>query len=188
MKNESDVSVSKKLRFIKPIGWNDVFSLWRDAEANLPRWIEHYKTRGFGSWDKWRAHTLKDLSYENLAWKLFEVKNPIETVPHFFGGPFRAWIKKYYHGNHESSFAEIIKNQDLAQSQIVQEMFENFPLTTYLVGIQNKKRIVIIEGMHRCCALALANLKKKEIKTKVFLSLAQSTEDLSEMGQVDSPT
>ena len=42
--------------------------------------------------------------------------------------------------------------------------------------------------MHRCCALAIAEQDKKPIQTEVFIALAEFKGELSEMGQVNSPT
>ena len=176
------------LRFIKNLAWNDVFNFWREGEAYIPRWIQHYKAGGYKSWDEWRKHTLSDLSYKDLHWELFEVENPMQTVPNFFGGPFRAWKARYYGRNSTVTFADLAKNEELKNSQIIREMVSNFPDKTYLIGLEANKEIVIIEGMHRCCALAIAKQNKKPIKTKVFLASAKLSGELPEMGQANSPT
>jgi hypothetical protein len=178
----------KYLKFIKDLSWVDVFDFWRKGEENIPRWIEHYKSSGYNSWDEWREHTLSNLPYKDLCWKLFEVDNPIQTVPNFFGGPFRAWKARYYGGNNTVTFADLAKNEELQNSQIIREMISNFPDKTYLIGLEANKEIVIIEGMHRCCALAIAEQDKKPIQTKVFIALAEFNGELPEMGQANSPT
>lgn len=176
------------LRFIKNLAWNDVFNFWREGEVYIPRWIEHYKTEGYKSWDKWRKHTISNLPYKDLDWKLFEVEDPIQTIPEFFGGPFRAWKARYYNGNDTVTFSDLAKNKELQASQIIQEMIINFPNKTYLIGLETNNGITIIEGMHRCCALAIAKQNKKPIKTKVFLASAKLSGELPEMGQANSPT
>ena len=179
---------SERLRFVKNISWDEVFNFWRKGEENIPRWIQHYKAGGYKSWDEWRKHTLSDLSYKDLHWELFEVENPMQTVPNFFGGPFRAWKARYYGGNSTVTFADLAKNEELKNSQIIREMVSNFPDKTYLIGLEANKEIVIIEGMHRCCALAIAEQDKKPIQTKVFIALAEFNGELPEMGQANSPT
>jgi hypothetical protein len=176
------------LKFIRDLTWEDVFDFWRKGEAHIPRWIEHYKSGGYNSWDEWREHTLSNFPYRNLDWKLFEVKDPIQTIPSFFAGPFRAWKAKYYDGNNAVTFADLAKNEELQNSQIIREMVSNFPNETYLLGLQTNKGIVIIEGMHRCCALAIAGRNGKLIQTKVFIALAEFKGELPKMGQANSPT
>ena len=34
---------------IKPLSWDEVFSMWRESEADRENWIDHYKSRGFNS-------------------------------------------------------------------------------------------------------------------------------------------
>jgi hypothetical protein len=176
------------LKFIKPVSWADVFLSWRDAEAHLPRWIEHYTMRGFNSWEDWRNDTFKDLPYASLEWKLFEVKDPVAHIQHFFGGPFRAWKNKYYDGASARSFMEIIGRKDFEQNEVIMELLANFPAETTLIGLNTPIGIVVIEGMHRACALALAARNKVEIHSKVLLALADYSGTIQELGQADSPT
>jgi hypothetical protein len=179
---------TKSLHLIKPLSWEEVFSLWRAGEAHLPRWIEHYKADGFTSWDEWREHTLKNLAVQNLQWNLFSIDDPVSVVPHFLGGPFRSWMKKYYEGAHMRPFEGIIKYPELQNSEMVQEMIANFPKKTYLVGLRTPQGIVILEGMHRSSALALAALKNIKIDSRIFLALAEYSGEIPEMGNVNSPT
>jgi hypothetical protein len=176
------------LKAIKPLSWAEVFSFWRDGESHLPRWIDHYRNSGFASWDDWRTNTLKDLSYQNLSWSLFEIEEPTLHVPDFTGGPFRAWIAKYYDGAKSRTFREIVTSPALRSNPIVREMAANFPRKTYIVGLQTGANVVVIEGMHRCCALALAAERGACIDARVFIALAPYSGDLPEMGRANSPT
>ncbi len=180
---------TQSLHFIKSLPWEEVFSLWRAGEANLPRWIEHYKAGGFSSWDEWRMKdTLQDLHPARLTWNLFSIEDPVATVPHFFGGPFRSWMKKYYEGASDRTFAEIIKYPELQNSDVVQRIIKDFPKETYLIGLRTSEGIVIIEGMHRSSALALAALKNIPIDAHVFLALADYAGEIAPRGHEDSPT
>lgn len=138
---------SDSLRLVKALAWDEVFALWRDGEANIPRWIEHYTKGGFRSWDDWRRNTLRDVRYENLSWKLFDIENPVQTVPCFFGGPFRVWIKNYYDGARTRTFEELSRSRRVQNNAIVNEMIANFPATTHLVGLEVDNKIFVIEGM-----------------------------------------
>ena len=176
------------LRPIKTLSWADVFSLWRDGESQLPRWITHYRNSGFASWDAWRTNTLRDLHHQDLAWTLFELIDPTAHVPDFIGGPFRPWITRYYEGAKSRTFREIVQNRALRSNPIVHEMLANFPKETYLVGLETAQGLVVIEGMHRCCALALAAESNAAIESRVFIALAPYSGEIPEMGRANSPT
>ena len=176
------------LKFVKTLAWDDVFDLWRAGEATIPRWIEHYTKGGFSSWDDWRKNTLRDLPYEALPWKLFEVTDATRTVLQFFGGPFRVWIRAYYDGARTKAFRELATNPNVRDNAIVQQMIANFPAETNLVGLQRGNNIFIIEGTHRCCALAVMGSEGKSVPAKVLLALAPYPDEIPLMGRPDSPT
>jgi hypothetical protein len=173
---------------VKTLSWPGVFSIWRDGESRLPRWIEHYRKSGFKSWDQWRANTLKDLPLSGLDWTLFEVADPLKHVPDFIGGPFRPWIARYYDGATSRPFREIVKNPALRANPIVQEMAAQFPKETCVIGLHTDRGIMVIEGMHRCCALALAAETKSSIDSKVRIALAPYSGEVPQMGRATSPT
>lgn len=176
------------LKHIKSLTWDDVFAIWRNNEKNIPRWIDHYRGRGFSSWDEWRRNTLNDFNISALSWKLFEIVSPREEIPQFLGGPFRAWVRKYYRGKKVTSFSEIVRVNGFERNAIINEMLSNFPAETYFVGLDVGAGIVILEGMHRGCALALAKQEGKAIKTRAFIALAEFSGEIPEMGKSDSPT
>lgn len=170
------------------MAWDEVITIWEAGEAGLPRWITHYQKRGFDNWRDWRTHTTNELQPQNLHWYLYKVSNPMKTVPLFKGGPFRAWIKNYYGSLKSPTFAEIVKHSDVGKSSTIQEMIANFPANTTIIGLKTTDGIVIIEGMHRCTALALAELQRKPIQTTLSLILADYGEkEVPLMGQEDSP-
>ena len=173
---------------IGPTSWEEVFSIWRNGEANIPRWVDHYERRGFDSWDEWRKSTIQDLKAEKLNWKIYRLHDSQKAVPHFYGGPFRAWMQKYYGGSPIAPFSEIIEHEEVQKSQLVREMIENFPKKTTLIGLLADDKVVILEGLHRCSALAVAAQKGMKIKTEAYILLAEFSQEIPIMGQVDSPT
>ena len=176
------------LKYIKPISWEDVFLIWASGEADLPRWIEHYKSRGFSSWEEWRKNSVKDLNPEKLKWDLYEVIDPLKTVPGFRAGPFRAWMKKYYGDKEMPPFKDLAKNLELQNLAYVSELIKNFPKESTIIGLVKDKEIIVIEGMHRCSALAVANEKNITMNFKLFLILAEFLGDIPVLGQINSPT
>ena len=172
---------------IGELSWTEVLSRWREGEASLPRWIEHYMNRGFGSWDEWRANTVHDLHGDKLAWELFEAQDP-SVVADFFAGPFRAWQKKYYAGPRMLRFKDLVQDPALRKEAIVREMMERFPQEVFLVTLRTPEGIVVIEGMHRACALAIMDAEGRLPKTRITVALASFPGELPDMGQTDSPT
>jgi len=46
----------------------------------------------------------------------------------------------------------------------------------------------IIEGLHRCCALAVAKKDGIDVRTKLFIACAEFPKGLPLIGQENSPT
>lgn len=177
------------LKLIKLVTWEEVFSSWAKDESHLPHWVEHYKKRGFNSWEEWRIDSTKDLHPEKLNWKLYEIIEPIKTISEFHGGPFRAWVNKYYKNRNHPTFTEIVNDNDFENNDKINEIINNFPKETSLIGLMSDNGIVIIEGMHRCCAIAVANKRKQDLDIKALIFLAEWLgKDVPIMGQGSSPT
>ena len=64
----------KEFECIKPVPWNEVFSMWRETEADRENWIEHYKNKGFSSWEEWRtAEIVEPLKLKDKKWGLYKL-------------------------------------------------------------------------------------------------------------------
>lgn len=177
------------LKFIKPLTREEVLSSWEKNEAMLERWIAHYKKRGFNSWKDWRINTVKDLNLGEKKWKLYEIIDPAISLPNFFGGPFRAWIKNIYQGRTMLPFSEIVKSPQVQKNIGESKIIENFPVNNFFVGLKIVNGIVIIEGMHRCCAIALAAERKRSLSIKATIALADFPDnEIPLLGNADSPT
>lgn len=175
------------LKFIKNITWNEAFIFWGKEEAELSHWIEHYKKRGFNSWEEWRKSSVKDLNPEQLKWTLFEIENT-RIISDFYAGPFRSWKKKYYGDKDIIQFKDLAKNEALQNDSNIDEIIQKFPQESTLIGLKKDEKIVIIEGMHRCCALSVAEQKGLRIEAKLFIIVAEYNQKLPTLGQVNSPT
>ncbi len=171
---------------IKDLTWPEVFSLWRNQEASLPHWIEHYKEKGYTSWDAWRQHTIQELHPERLSWTLYEILDPLKTISDFVGGPFRSW-QKYYGGERIKPFRDIVDHPDFFKSETIEQMINHFPNPTTLIGLWQDDHIVVIEGLHRAAAFTLAAKEGISITSKVFIALATHVGEIPEMGQPSSP-
>ena len=177
----------EELKYIRPVTWSETLASWGEGEAQLPRWIEHYKKRGFGSWEEWRSDSVKDLHPEKLNWTLYEIVDN-SVVVDFYAGPFRSWQKKYYGNKDILQFKELAQNSNLQNDSNINEIIENFPKESVLIGLQKGSRIIIIEGMHRCSALAVSKEKGNPVDFKLCIILAEYLDELPTLGQANSPT
>lgn len=176
------------LKHVKPITWEEALSVWEKGEAGLSHWIEHYKKRGFNSWREWRTDSMKAINPERLNWNLYEVMEPLKNVPEFYAGPFMAWIKKYYGEKMVLKFKELGRNQEIQNDARIKEIIAKFPRESTLIGLLNNSDIIIIDGLHRGCALAAANEMNVSINTKLFAICAGFIGELPTLGQSNSPT
>lgn len=174
----------KNLEKIKSATWNEVFEIWKQNEANEPHWIELYKNRGFNSWEDWRINYIKPLGLSELSWDLYKINKPLETVPNFFGGPFKAWKEIFYKKRKTLKFSKLAKLPEIKMHQGILKIKENFPQKTAFIGIIVNGRIHIIEGMHRSAAVALLKEEKRELKSEIIIALSKyPTADLPVVGQ-----
>lgn len=180
---------SREFEFLKPLSWAEAFRLWENDESSLSHWVEHYTRRGFNSWRDWRIDSVKELGAEGLGWQLHRVLNPTRSVPRFRGGPFRSWIERIYGGSIAPTFMEIIRHPAIQGSDRVSQIIAQFPQTTFMLGLIWNGSVVIIDGMHRCCAIAIAAQNGTPIAAEVNIALASfEGSSLPLLGHVNSPT
>lgn len=172
----------ENLKLIKPLTWPEVFEIWRSNEENTEHWKQYWKSKGFESWEAWRNHTHANLHGENLAWALYKVENPAETVSRFLGGPFRSWTKWFYMNNPKPSFADIVQHPGIQNHRGILELVDSFPSPTTITGVKTSDGIVVIEGMHRACAIALSVLKNRPVSSDLYIALADFPGQLPSLG------
>ena len=172
------------LEKVKDLSWEDVFEIWRQNEGSNPKWIEHAKENGFASWEEWRNMYAKDLNLAERNWTLYKITDPLKTIPTFRGGPFKTWIQRHYGGHPRPTFAELAQREDMQNNKDNVNILDNFPQETTITGLKQDASVIIIEGMHRCVAIALAAQQGKELDTTVHITLADATgEELPVIGQ-----
>jgi len=175
-----DNIISKyKLEKIKDLTWKDVFQVWRENEDfEGSHWIELWQSRGFKSWEEWRITYAKKLGLADLNWALYRILKPMDDVPEFCGGSFRSWVERFYQGQENPSFSWLAKQPDIQAHQGIQKFITSFPENTTVSGILIKDKIVIVEGMHRCTAIALAEvLNEKIILNNMYICIAEYDQD-----------
>lgn len=164
----------KEFKLMRPLTWADVFEIWRRNEAQNPNWVKHYKGEGFSSWEEWRTKKVAvPLRCAEKDWHLYRIIDPLKTVPAFHGGPFKSWEEKYYRGETLPTFARLVENPEVQSHGYVKQLLADFPKETTVTGLVTEGGIVIIEGMHRCCAIALAAQRRQILETTVSIALAE---------------
>ena len=176
------------LKYLKPLEWKEVFGFWRRNEAHCPNWIKVYRERGFDSWDAWRENYIKPFQCDKMEWHFYELINPEKNIPSFYGGPFETWKKLYYKvGNKYACslrFSELAELSKIQENKNINSLTDNFPAKTIIIGLEVGKKIVVIEGMHRSCAIALLAKRKKKVKSVISIALAKYPEnDLPVVGK-----
>lgn len=176
---------SKEFKLVHPLAWADVFDIWRKNEADDPKWDEVYKSRGFNSWEEWRRTYTNPLGLAGKKWFLYEILDPMKTIPDFRGGPFATWVERYYGGEQLPTFRRIVEHPGIQEHEGINRLAQDFPEETSLIGLYSDKGVVILEGMHRCCAVALAAKRQESINGTVLIALAEFPGDtLPVLGQV----
>lgn len=163
--------------YLQETSWSEVFGYWRENEAHQARWSEHYTNLGFASWDEWRSNHVAPLTLDSRAWTLYRVVNPLQSIPDWYGGPFVSWKKQYYGDKDSLTFAELAQLPDIQQNPVIKELAAQFPVSTSLIGLVQNDRVVILEGMHRCCALALLASHGQHVTTNITIALTDFSGD-----------
>jgi hypothetical protein len=168
----------KNLKFIKKLSWNDVFEIWRKTEENLEHWQRYWQSQGYKSWADWRMEKVHAMEVNKMTWELYEVGAPQKTVPNWKGGPFTGWLKYFYaplgkNTKNLPTFAELATSPAVANHHYVLDLIKTFPKSTTLTAVETSRGVVVIEGMHRACAIALSVAQGRPVKTKVKVALAK---------------
>lgn len=161
------------LNDLKPLGrisWTKLFRAWERREAKQPGWIRHYRERGYPSWRAWRTKVYAKLRPGKRPWTLYAVPHPERSVPTWFGGPFKGW-RKHYRGR-SVTFRTLAGRRSIQTNGKVLSLIRRFPTSTQMLGASWRGRLVVIEGMHRAAAIALANRKRRRLNTKITIAIA----------------
>lgn len=160
------------LELIRPISWPEAFEFWRDSEGSDPHWLKNARDRGFDSWEEWRMAYARPFRLEEREWNLFHVADPMADVPRFHGGPFKGWIERTYgDAGPTPEFRVIAERLTEYQNGYVEKLMASFPPATTVIGVATDHGIVVVEGTHRCCAIAKAAAEGRKIETDLHIAL-----------------
>ncbi len=158
------------LKLVGPISWENIFKKWKELEARQKSWKEHWESRGFSSWDEWREDYVNPLKPNDLPWFLYQITNTLGVLPYFYGVPSKTWVEKAYDGQKTRQLKDILNLTMVKEHPKIIDMRKKFPKKTMLTGIVYQNKIVLVEGMHRSCALAGWDLKIP-LKSEVTIAL-----------------
>lgn len=164
------------LDHVMPMSWDEVFGWWRRNEERIPHWTAYWTAKGFTSWEQWRMEKVRHFGLPDLQWQFYRVEMPYISIPGFRGGPFKGWLERYYKGLHFPTFAEMAQLPNgISDSGDIAKYLVEFPASTVLTGIVYDGSVIVMEGMHRCAALALVAKKgiTLNIEHDVHICLAQ---------------
>lgn len=180
--------MNKQIKLIRKCEWEEVFLAWYKNEGEKENWNAIAKERGFASWADWRLKGYaKRFKCAKADWGFYEISNPSKIVSQWFGGPFRSWIEKFYNNKITKSFAQLAVNPDIVNYPPIKSMAKNYPKNSIITALELKnKKIFVIEGMHRSCALALMQKQGKSFSGKLIFAIGKS--NLSELSRAGKNT
>lgn len=145
-----------RLKLIRDCQWEEVFLFWYKNEGENPHWIQLAKEKGYNSWADWRLNDhANKFECAKAQWGLYEIADAPAVVSDWFGGPFNTWIEKYYDGEKIKSFAQLAQRPDILNLNKIKSLIGSYPAESIITALElSDGHIMVIEGMHRCCALA----------------------------------
>jgi len=165
----------KNFKLIKSLAKKEVVETWRAIEEPLEHWQAFWKAKKHKSWQEWRETTHKTVLDRKLNWNLYRVNNPISEVPQWRGGMFHSWCKWFYPvmAERPPRLKDLLAHPGVNNHWYVRTIAENFisPTTVTAIRLPNGD-ISVVEGMHRCCALAYMAHNKTKFKGKLLVILA----------------
>lgn len=172
---------NSSLKYIRPITWDEIFATWKQGEENQEDWQKHWTERGFDSWNEWREAYAAPLHPSENEWHLFEIKNPLQDIPLFFGAPTKGWRDNAYNRASTMPLMEIVLTDHVISHPKIEDMKKCFPEKTILTGLVHEGNIILVEGMHRACALASWN-SEQPFSGSVAIALTKWDEELPQLG------
>lgn len=172
---------NQNFEFIRNTTWDEVFSDWKKREAGI--WEDHFRAKGFETWDEWRGQLNLPWGLGTRDWKLFRVIDTLKTVPTFWAGAYPGWQKYFPKRVGKARFSDLLNSSILKNNKKISNVLNSFPARTQVIGFGLDDDVVILEGMHRCTALAIAAANESDIKTDFIIAITdfdESERDLFE--------
>ena len=171
----------------KDISWSSVLDNWYEGEKDYPEWQRLFKERGFSSWRDWREAHVAPIIPDKLTWTRYKINDPLTSIPDFWGGPHGTWVREFYGGPMILRFSDIVRLPKISKqltnpASKIFNISQDFPKQTTLIGLKQQDKIIIIEGMHRCCAITHLALQESHFSANIDIYLADYQGELPLMG------
>lgn len=158
--------------------WETVFNDWKCAEEEI--WRPHFTERGFESWQEWRQTYIDELGLERREWYEIIIENPHAVIPGYAIGGYRGWHKYRPEGKELSLFSDIAKlvkaeeqsyeggeRVDVRTNNKIRSLLGNVG-DTIIIAMRCVNLAAVLEGTHRCAAIAVEAHDKGPYSSGVF--------------------
>ncbi len=115
-----------------------------------------------------------------LQWNLYKINEPAKSVPQWKGGMFHAWNKWFYPvlSERPPRLKDLITHPGVHNHWYIREIANNFPDSTTLTALRLPNNdIVVVEGMHRACAITMLAHDNKSFNKEVLIMIADWPEN-----------
>ncbi|MCC7356003.1 MAG: hypothetical protein IT410_00070 [Candidatus Doudnabacteria bacterium] len=172
---------------MKQLTFDEVFKIWMDAEVMQVEGRDTLpvaKAKGFNSITEWRLATALRFGMDKKDWTLETIKNPGKELPKIIIGPYPGW-SKFFDNQLTTTFAQAMEIPEFFKwcktHDRVVPLSENFPLPTTIILFRKPNGDLLhIEGGHRICAVAYANILGKPIQFDDQRPVTAAIADVSE--------
>ena len=154
---------------------------WFKNEGAKPNWMSLAQERGYASWADWRIkECATPFDCRNAKWGYYEITDPAHVIENWQGGPFRTWIERHYDGKKSRTFSEIVTRPEISGHLGIRARMADYPVDIPIIAMEMiDGKIIVIEGMHRACALALMAKENGKAPEKLIFAIGRS--DLDEL-------
>jgi len=145
------------LTYQNPTTWDNIFSHWEELEGHSPDWLAVAQAKGFETWKQWCQAWVAQFQAPQRSWQTYAIENPLQTIPNFLIGPTQGWQKHFaIDEQNKHTFQTLVQRVNFEHNSKVQAIINDFPTSSQYFGILlPSHEVVLIEGHHRACALAV---------------------------------
>jgi len=158
--------------FVGARSWLQVLGIWAQQELPNDHWRAAYEARGM-TWFEWRRSTIDHFGLEQRRWQLLRVRRVHHVIPMLRGGDHPDWERLYYDGKRCPTFGWLADSSDVEGNPGVQRLLVDFPRRTTVMAVVRGGDVIVVDGMHRCSALAFASRNGGTVETELYLAVGE---------------
>lgn len=152
--------------------WQQVLGTWAQQELTNDVWQAECARRGM-TWFEWRKSTIDFFQLERRRWVVLQVRRPMVVVPRLRGGEHPDWERLYYDGQRCPTFSWLAANSTVESNPMVQRALASFPPRSTIIAVERGGSAVVVDGMHRCSALAFAARNGAAVAANLTLAIGE---------------